>query len=112
MDLTNDIARERGLTLDLEGYEAAMATQRQRSQDHAGFKVDYSQSLNVEGETDFVGYEADQATGSIVAILVDGEAAASLEAGQSGAVILDRTPFLRRERWTSRGLWSVARDWR
>ena len=93
VDLTNDIARERGLTLDLEGYEAAMATQRQRSQDHAGFKVDYSQSLNVEGETDFVGYEADQATGSIVAILVDGEAAAFLEAGQSGAVILDRTPF-------------------
>ena len=44
VDLTNDIARERGLTLDLEGYEEAMATQRQRSQDHAGFKVDYSQS--------------------------------------------------------------------
>ena len=93
VDLTNDIARERGLTLDLEGYEEAMATQRQRSQDHAGFKVDYSQSLNVEGETDFVGYEADRATGSVVAILVDGEAAASLEAGQSGVVILDRTPF-------------------
>ena len=47
VDLTNDIARERGLDLDLDGYEAAMTTQRQRSQDHAGFKVDYSQSLNV-----------------------------------------------------------------
>ena len=70
-----------------------MATQRQRSQDHAGFKVDYSQSLNVDGETEFVGYEADQAAGSIVAILVEGESAAALEAGQSGVVILDRTPF-------------------
>ena len=40
VDLTNDIARERGLSLDIEGYEAAMASQRQRSQDNAGFKVD------------------------------------------------------------------------
>ena len=93
VDLTNDIARERGLTLDLEGYETAMATQRQRSQDHAGFKVDYSQSLNVEGETDFVGYEADEAVGSVVAILLDGETTDALQAGQSGVVILDRTPF-------------------
>ena len=93
VDLTNDIARERGLTLDLEGYEAAMSTQRQRSQDYAGFKIDYGQSLNVEGETDFVGYEDDQAPSSVVAILVDGEAADSLEVDQSGVVILDRTPF-------------------
>ena len=93
VDLTNDIARERGLTLDLEGYETAMATQRQRSQDHAGFKVDYSQSLNVEGETDFVGYEADEAVGSVVAILLDGETTDALQAGQSGVVILNRTPF-------------------
>ena len=93
VDLTNDIARERGLTLDLDGYEAAMATQRQRSQDHAGFKVDYSQSLKVEGETDFLGYEVDEAEGAVIAMLVDGEAVDRLESGQSGVVILDRTPF-------------------
>ena len=93
VDLTNDIARERGLSLDLEGYEAAMATQRQRSQDHAGFKVDYSQSLNLDGETDFVGYETDHAEGKVVAILSDGEQCDTLEADQSGVVILDRTPF-------------------
>ena len=93
VDLTNDIARERGLTLDLDGYEAAMATQRQRSQDHAGFKVDYSQSLKVEGETDFLGYELDEAEGAVIAMLVDGVAVERLESGQSGVVILDRTPF-------------------
>ncbi|MDA8553660.1 alanine--tRNA ligase [Luminiphilus sp.] len=93
VDLTNDIARERGLSLDLEGYEAAMAAQRQRSQDHAGFKVDYSQSFNIEGETEFAGYDTDQAEGAVVAILVDGGSVEALEADQSGVVILDRTPF-------------------
>ena len=93
VDLTNDIARERGLTLDLDGYEAAMAAQRQRSQDHAGFKVDYSQSLKVEGETDFLGYELDEVEGAVIAMLVDGVAVDRLESGQSGVVILDRTPF-------------------
>ncbi len=93
VDLTNDIARERGLTLDLDGYEAAMATQRQRSQDHAGFKVDYIQSLKVEGETDFLGYELDEVDGAVIAMLVDGVAVERLESGQSGVVILDRTPF-------------------
>ena len=93
VDLTNDIARERGLSLDLEGYEAAMATQRQRSQDHAGFKVDYSQSLNLDGETDFVGYETDHGEGKVIAILSDGAQCDTLEADQSGVVILDCTPF-------------------
>ena len=93
VDLTNDIARERGLTLDLDGYEREMAEQRQRSQDHAGFKVDYSQTLKLEGETRFLGYEQDQAEGSVVALLVDGQLVEILEEGASGIVVLDQTPF-------------------
>ena len=93
VDLTNDIARERGLSLDIEGYEAEMASQRQRSQDNAGFKVDYSHSITLEGETEFLGYETDQAEGAVLAILVDGAEQQSLETDQSGVVILDRTPF-------------------
>jgi alanyl-tRNA synthetase len=93
VDLTNDIARERGLTLDSEGYEAAMATQRQRSQDHAGFKVDYSQSVSIGGETNFLGYEVDEADGSVLAILIDGESVDALGTDQTGVVILDCTPF-------------------
>ena len=93
VDLTNDIARERGLTLDSEGYEAAMATQRQRSQDHAGFKVDYNQSVSIGGETNFLGYEVDEADGTVLAILIDGESVDALGTDQTGVVILDRTPF-------------------
>ena len=70
-----------------------MASQRQRSQDHAGFKVDYSQSITLDGETDFMGYEVDQAEGTVLAILVEGVEQEALEADQSGVVILDRTPF-------------------
>ena len=93
VDLTNDIARERGLTLDLEGYEAAMAEQRKRSQDSGSFKVDYSATLTLEGETVFLGYEQTKATGKIVALLKDGESATALNAGESGIAILDSTPF-------------------
>jgi alanyl-tRNA synthetase len=93
VDLTNDIARERGLTLDFAGYEAAMATQRQRSQDSAGFKVDYSQSVSIEGETDFLGYDVDEADGTVLAIVVEGESVNALGMDQTGVVILDRTPF-------------------
>jgi alanyl-tRNA synthetase len=93
VDLTNDIARERGLSLDTEGYEAAMATQRQRSQDHAGFKVDYNQSVSIGGETTFLGYEVDEAEGTVLAIVVDGESVDALGTDQTGVVILDSTPF-------------------
>ena len=93
VDLTNDIARERGLSLDTEGYEAAMATQRQRSQDHAGFKVDYNQSVSIGGETTFLGYEVDEAEGTVLAIVVDGESVDALGTDQTGVIILDSTPF-------------------
>ncbi len=57
-DLTNDIARERNLTLDIAGYEAAMAEQRLRSQESGSFKVDYSNVLKLEGSTEFTGYDS------------------------------------------------------
>ena len=63
VDLTNDIARERGLTLDLPGYEAAMAAQRARSQESGSFRVDYNEVLRLEGSTDFTGYDALAADG-------------------------------------------------
>ncbi|MEP1594399.1 MAG: alanine--tRNA ligase, partial [Halieaceae bacterium] len=57
-DLTNDIARERDLTLDMAGYDAAMADQRSRSQEGGSFKVDYSDVLSLEGSTTFTGYDS------------------------------------------------------
>ena len=93
VDLTNDIARERGLSLDLEGYEQAMAAQRERSKESGSFRVDYNASLRLEGETLFTGYEGLAGEGEVVALLRDGDPAETLAADESGVVVLDRTPF-------------------
>ncbi|QIL91753.1 alanine--tRNA ligase [Microbulbifer sp. SH-1] len=92
-DLTQDIARERGLTLDMAGYETAMEAQRQRARAAGKFKQDYTGSLNIEGTTEFLGYSGTSAVGKVLAIVKDGEQVERLEEGESGAVVLDRTPF-------------------
>ncbi|MEE4109095.1 MAG: alanine--tRNA ligase, partial [Halieaceae bacterium] len=92
-DLTNDIARERGLSLDMAGYERAMEEQRRRSKDSGSFSVDYNETLKLGGETVFTGYEATTGEGRIVALLRDGRACEVLAAGEEGVVVLDRTPF-------------------
>ena len=93
VDLTNDIARERELTLDLDGYEVEMEKQRKRSQEGGSFKLDYSNMVAIEGETTFVGYETTTAMGRIVALLYEGERVDTLAAGQQGIAVLDATPF-------------------
>ena len=93
VDLTNDIARERELSLDIEGYEEAMNAQRQRARAAGSFKVDYTQQLQLEGKTDFTGYESIQGSGTVVALVKDGEVADTLSAGEEAIVVLDQTPF-------------------
>jgi len=92
-DLTNDIARERGLSLDMAGYDAAMAAQRSRSQESGSFKVDYSAVLNLEGSTEFTGYDCLEGSGRVTALLRDGQQVDALTADDTGVVVLDRTPF-------------------
>jgi alanyl-tRNA synthetase len=92
-DLTNDIARERGLSLDMAGYDAAMARQRSRSQESGSFKVDYSSVLTLEGSTQFTGYDSVTGQGRVTALLRDGEQVDALSADESGVVVLDSTPF-------------------
>ncbi|MCP4465209.1 MAG: alanine--tRNA ligase [Halieaceae bacterium] len=92
-DLTNDIARERGLSLDMEGYSAAMAQQRSRSQESGSFKVDYNEALKLEGSTEFTGYENVAGDGVVRAVLRDGEEVGELSADEKGVLVLDRTPF-------------------
>jgi alanyl-tRNA synthetase len=93
VDLTADIARERGLTLDLAGYEAAMERQRKQSQDASKFGVDLRTGVTVEGKTDFSGYEHLVDTGTVVTLLKNKERVEVLRAGDEGQVILDHTPF-------------------
>ena len=92
-DLTNDIARERELTLDMEGFEACMAKQRRMSRDASKFGLDYDTRFDREGETDFVGYTDIQAKGTVIALLVDAGQVESISAGQTAIVILDKTAF-------------------
>ena len=92
-DLTNDIARERDLTLDMAGYETAMAAQRSRSKEGGSFKVDYNDALRLEGSTAFVGYDKLSDSGQVTAVLRDGEQVGSLNTDEAGVLVLDSTPF-------------------
>ncbi|MDH5190634.1 MAG: alanine--tRNA ligase [Gammaproteobacteria bacterium] len=93
VDLTNDIARERGLTLDMAGFEKEMEAQRERARSASQFAVDYSDKINIEGTTEFTGYDKLEDSGKVIALFKDGEIAEKLSEGESGMVILDRTPF-------------------
>lgn len=92
-DLTNDIAREKGLTIDLAGYEAAMAEQRARARAAGAFKVDYTAAGVDLPASEFLGYSSLAEQGNVVALLKDGAKVERLIAGDDGVVVLDRTPF-------------------
>ena len=92
-DLTNDIARERGFELDMSGYEECMAQQRARARAAGHFKTDYSEALNIEGETLFLGYDTLANEGNIVGLYQDGKALTQLAEGDDGIVVLSQTPF-------------------
>ncbi len=92
LDLTNDVCRERGVTVDEDGFNAAM--DRQKAQARAAGKFKMDKALDYAGEANrFSGYDGLTESAKIVAIYVDGTSAQALEAGQSGVVVLDNTPF-------------------
>ncbi|HTL93022.1 MAG TPA: alanine--tRNA ligase [Steroidobacteraceae bacterium] len=92
-DLTADVARERGLTIDHERFQVLMEEQRQKSKEHSKFNVDLTSGTAVESRTLFRGYEGLSDSGNVVALLKKGTQVPSLEAGDEGEVVLDRTPF-------------------
>jgi alanyl-tRNA synthetase len=93
-DLTADIARERGLKLDMEGFEKEMAKQRARGGAASQFKLDMSQQAqSSDYESEFTGYENLQDDSIVTALFYEGKPVNSLSAGQSGRVILEHTPF-------------------
>lgn len=92
-DLTADIARERELTIDEEGFEREMEAQRQRARASSAFGMDYNSLVKVDGDTRFLGYQGYSGAGQIVALFKDGQAVDSLLEGEEGVVVLDQTPF-------------------
>jgi len=93
VDLTADVARERGLEIDQTRFEAAMEEQRRRSQEASKFGVDLRGGASFDARTLFQGYERLTGSGRVVALLKQGAQVDTLGAGEHGEVVLDRTPF-------------------
>jgi len=92
VDLTADICRERGVQIDIAGFEAAMGQQRERARAASRFAMatglDYA-----GGKTEFRGYDTLSLKGRVIALYREGTQVGELGAGESGVVVLDRTPF-------------------
>ena len=93
IDLTADVARERGLTIDQAGFDAAMAVQRKRAQAASKFGTELRDSVKLSGKTDFSGYDHLAGPGKVTALIFDGALVEALRPGQEGQVVLDQTPF-------------------
>ena len=92
LDLSADVCRERGLTVDEAGFQAAMDKQKAAGRAAGKFKMDRALEYTGAGNT-FVGYELLEQAATVVALYHEGTAVQALSAGQSGVVVLDTTPF-------------------
>ena len=93
VDLTADIARERGLDIDEAGFEACMEAQRERGRSASQFGMDYNKDVQVACESVFTGYDQLKQDATVVELFVDADPVDSLSEGQQGIIVLDETPF-------------------
>jgi alanyl-tRNA synthetase len=93
VDLTADIARERGLDIDEPGFEAEMQAQRERARAASKFSAAAESGIQTDVETGFSGYEGIEETSTVSGLYRNGNSVDSLGAGEEGAVILASTPF-------------------
>lgn len=92
-DLAHDIAKERGLICDDAGFKEAMAKQRLQSQKTAQFNMDQTKQIHMTGSTTFTGYATLTDEGKVTGLLHDFKPIGTLNKGENGIVLLDRTPF-------------------
>jgi alanyl-tRNA synthetase len=99
LDLTQDALRNRNITVDQAGFDAAMAQQKAEARKNwagsgeAATDTVWYGLADKLGPTEFLGYETETAEGEIKALLVDGAEVASIAAGQEGIVVVNQTPF-------------------
>lgn len=93
IDLTADVCRERNIKVDEEGFERAMEDQRRRARESSGFGADYNSLIKVDKRSEFSGYQYDEQQATITALYKDGQLVDSLNVGEEGLVILDKTAF-------------------
>jgi alanyl-tRNA synthetase len=92
LDLSADVCRERNLSVDEEGFKAAMERQKTQARAAGKFKMDKALEYTGAGNT-FVGYEQLQQATKVLAVYVDGTSVEAIKHGQNGVVVLDTTPF-------------------
>ncbi|MDH4315691.1 MAG: alanine--tRNA ligase [Gammaproteobacteria bacterium] len=93
VDLTADIARERGLAIDETGFEKQMTAQRDRARSASKFSAAESSAIKSDACSGFTGYDGLEEKSTIVAIFKDGQEVDSIAAGDEAAIVLDSTPF-------------------
>ncbi|AKB07502.1 alanine--tRNA ligase [Vibrio cholerae] len=92
-DLTNDVARERGFSIDEAGFEQAMEEQRQRAREAGQFGTDYNSLIKSATNTEFCGYTASRGQSVVREMFVEGSEVSTLSAGDKAIIVLDNTPF-------------------
>ena len=92
-DLVADVARERGLTVDHDGFERAMTAQRERARSGSRFGATYDREHEVDGESAFTGYDRLSDNARVIGLYVDDEPVDALGTEDSGVVVLEQTPF-------------------
>ena len=93
IDLTADIARERGLTFDQAGFDAAMSEQRERARAASQFGQDYGDAVKTNSESGFCGYESLKGKARVVELFKGKDTTMELKSGDEGIMVLDSTPF-------------------
>lgn len=93
LDLTADVARERDLNVDEDGFNQAMEKQRQQARASGNFKAQKLDGIDLDGSTQFLGYEETRNDGRVVGLFVDGQAVSSISAGTHAQLVLDQTVF-------------------
>lgn len=93
LDLTADIARERGLVVDEAGFKVCMEAQKARAKSASKFDIDYNEMIKTELKTTFLGYSVAASDGIVSALYRNGKAVDKLVASEHGVIILNQTPF-------------------
>lgn len=93
VDLTADIARERDLQVDMDGFNEAMVRQKTRARESSQFSIQTTDRVDITHVTDFTGYEKLEEESIVVALLKEGKPVRKLSIGDTGLVVLDHTPF-------------------
>ena len=93
VDLTQDVVRDNGYTVDTAGFDAEMEKQRKRAKAASNFAVDYNSQLKVSATTEFTGYDRLEDEAVILNIFKGIESVSSVATDEEAVIVLDKTPF-------------------